>query len=174
MINSRFKFEGTFIATCRDKDGKFKWQEKTRNLVTNEGLDAILDIMFHADTQITTFYVVLAEDDVTPLATHDYATPGFTEVAAAIDEATRPEYEEGASSSQSITNNSNKATFTFNDTKVIYGAALVGGGTDANTKDDQAGGGILWCYAQFASSKNVDSGDTIDLTYTLTSADDGV
>jgi hypothetical protein len=51
---------------------------------------------------------------------------------------------------------------------------LVGGGTDANTKDDQAGGGTLWCSAQFATSKNVDSGDTIDLTYTLTSADDGV
>jgi hypothetical protein len=62
----------------------------------------------------------------------------------------------------------------MNATETIYGAALVGGGSGATTKGDTAGGGKLWCAAQFASSKNVDSGDTLEITYTLTSADDGV
>jgi len=40
------------------------------NLVTNEGLNANLDIMFHASTQITTWYIFPFEDDHTPLVTN--------------------------------------------------------------------------------------------------------
>lgn len=174
MMNGRLKFQGKFIATCFDKNGNFKWREETRNIVTNEGLDAALDIMFHADTQITTWYVVLSESNTTPLATHTYAVPAYTEVNAAIDEATRPAYVEAAASSQSMTNAASKAVFTFNATKTIYGAALVGGGSAADTKGDTAGGGKLWCSALFTTAKGVDPLDTIEITYTLTSADDGV
>ncbi len=173
MLNGKKKFQGKFIATCFDKDGNFKWREETRNIVTNEGLDADLDIMFNGATQITTWYLVLFETNTTPLATHTYAVPGYTECTA-IDEATRPEYEEAAASGQSMTNAANKGTFTFSATKTIYGAALVGGGSAPTTKGDTAGGGTLWCSALFASSKNVDDDDVIELTYTLTSADDGV
>lgn len=172
-MKSRFKFQGKFIAECYDKNGNFKWRTETPNLVTNEGLDAALDIMFHASTQITTWYVGLFESNTTILATHTYAVPGFTE-STAYSEANRQEYVEAAASGQSMTNSANKAVFSINATKTIYGAFLVGGGTGADTKDDQAGGGTLWCAAQFTSSKNVDSGDTIEITYTLTSADDGV
>ncbi|MHC4757115.1 MAG: hypothetical protein ACYTE8_00500 [Planctomycetota bacterium] len=174
MIRDRLKFQGKFIATCRDRSGNVKWVEKTSNLVTNEGLDAALDIMFHASTQITTWYVVLSESNTTPLTTHTYAVPGYTEVNAKIDEATRPEYQEAAASGQSMTNSANKATFTFNDSLTVYGAALVGGGSAPTTKGDTAGGGTLWCSALFTTAKGVDATDTIELTYTLTSADDGV
>ena len=172
-MNGRLRFQGKFIVTCHDKDGNFKWREETRNLVTNEGLDAALDIMFHADTQITTWYLLLFNTNTTILATHTYAVPGFTE-STAYDEAVRQAYVEAAASGQSMTNSANKGVFTMNGTETIYGAALVGGGSAPTTKDDQAGGGFLWCAAQFASSKNVDSGDTLEVTYTLTSADDGV
>jgi hypothetical protein len=166
------KYQGKFTATCRDKNGKIKWVEETTNIVTNEGLDHALNVLFHGDTQITTWYMVLSESPTTPLATHTYAVPGFTEVDAAIDEATRPEFEEAAASSQSMTNSANKADFTFNASKTVYGAAIVGGGTDANTKSDTAGGGTLWCSALFATEKLVNVTDIISLTYTLTSADD--
>ncbi|MCK5641539.1 MAG: hypothetical protein KAJ19_12120, partial [Gammaproteobacteria bacterium] len=104
MMNGRLKFQGKFIATCFDKNGNFKWREETQNIVTNEGLDEVLNIMFHGDTQIATWYVVLSESNTTPLATHTYAVPGYTEVNLAIDEATRPVYNEAAASSQSMTN----------------------------------------------------------------------
>jgi len=163
---------GYWEIVCRRPDGTVKWTERVKNLVVNEGLDAILDIMFHAATQITTWYVAIFESDTTILATHTYAVPGYTE-STAYDEATRPEYNEAAASSQSITNSANKATFTMNATKTIYGAALVGGGTGPDTKGDTAGGGTLFCAAQFSASKSVEDNDTLEVTYTISAADDG-
>jgi len=148
-------------------------QTRDHNTVTNEGLDALLDIMFHAATQCTTWYVLIFETDTTPAAGTTYAVPVFTETNAAYDEATRVEYVEAAASSQSLTNSANKATFTMNDTKTIYGAALVGkGGVAASTKGDVAlADAFMYCASKFASSKAVISGDSLKVSITLTGAD---
>ena len=166
------RFGGQFIAECF-RDGKLIWTEKTSNIITNEGLNHILNIVLHADTQITTWYCVLAESDTNAAAGMTYAVPVYTETTA-YDEATRPAYVEAASIAQSTTNSANKAVFTISGTKTMYGAALVGGGSAANTKADTAGGGTLLCYAKFASSRAVVDDDVINLTYTLSAADDGV
>jgi hypothetical protein len=173
MKKASIRFTGQFIARCFDKDGKFKWEEKTINLVVNQGLNAALDILFHATTQITTWYLTLVESNTSPAAGLTYAVPTYTECTA-YDEANRPAYNEAAASGQSITNSANKGVFTMNASKTIYGASLVGGGTGASTKGDTAGGGTLFCYALFASSRSVVDNDVIELTYTLTAADDGV
>lgn len=154
------------------RDGKLidKWEEK--NLVTNEGLDHVLDVAFSGGTQITSWYVTIFENDHTPAAGNTYATPGFTE-STAYDEATRPAWTDGGVSSQSVDNSASKASFTINATKTIYGAALVGGGTAATTKDDQAGGGTLYNLSQFSASKAVEDDDVLKVTVTLTAADDG-
>jgi hypothetical protein len=165
------KIGGIFHVECY-RDGKLLWEEEAHNLVTDEGLDAILDIMLHGYTQITTWYCILFENDFTPDGDETYASPGYTE-STAYDEATRPEYEEAAASSQSTTNSANKATFTISDTKTIYGAGIVGGGSAATTKGDSAGGGTLLCCARFASSRSVLDDDVINLTYTISAADDG-
>jgi hypothetical protein len=172
QLSSGSKFGGKFHVECHDKDGNLKWVEDAHNIVTNEGLDAILDIMFHGSTQITTWYCLLFETDTTPAAGTTYATPVFTECEA-YDEATRPEYEEAAASSQSTTNSANKAEFTMNASKTLYGAAIVGGGTHGNTKGDAAGGGTLFCAAKFGSSRSVVDDDVVQLTYTIGAADDG-
>jgi len=145
-----------------------EWDE--RNLCTNEGLDSVLNIMFHAATQITVWAVVIFEDDYTPLSTNTYADPGFTE-SEAYAAAVRPDYVEAAAASQSITNSASKAEFAINATKTIYGAALVGGGTDYNTQSDVAGGGTLFSSSQFSSSKSVENGDTLKVTISITSSD---
>lgn len=167
-----FRVGGFWDVVCRDKNGKVKWHEHVHNLVTNEGLDHILDVILHAATQITTWYVAVFESDTTILATHTYAVPGFTE-STAYDEATRQAYVEAAASSQSITNSANKATITCSATKTMYGCGLVGGGSAATTKDDQAGGGTLLCAVQFSTSRAVVDDDTLEITYTISAADDG-
>lgn len=186
MGKSGMTFAGQFHIRCYQKPRnafewmkwavfgirKLKWEEKTQNLVTNEGLNAGLNIMFHGATQITTWYICPFEDNHTPAAGDSYATPGYTECTA-YDEANRPAFVENAASSQSIDNTGNRAVFTFNATKTIYGMAMVGGGTGANTKGDTAGGGTLWCASQFASSKSVNDDDVIEVTYTINAADDG-
>lgn len=172
IAKSGAKFRGEFVAECYRK-GKLIWSEKAHNIITNEGLDAILDIMLHGSTQITTWYCTLVESDTAPAAGMTYATPTYTE-STSYDEATRPEYEEAAASSQSTTNSANKATFTISATKTMYGASLVGGGSAPTTKGNTAGGGTLFCYAKFSSSRGVVDDDIINLTYTVDAADDGV
>lgn len=145
------------------------WVE--RNVVTDEGLNSLLGVYFSDDTQITDWYILCFEDDYTPLVTNTYASPGFTETTA-YDETTRPAWQEGGASAKAISNTANKASFTFNATKTIYGGALVGGGTDANTKGNTGGGGVLFCSSQFLSgSKAVVSTDILKVSVSLSCAD---
>jgi len=186
QVSDGVKFRGRFDVECyrwhdengkrfRNSKGQFQrrlmWEEHTHNVVTDEGQDAILNIMFHAATQITTWYCCLVETDTAPSEAMTYAVPSYTE-STAYDEATRPEYNEAASSSQSITNSANKATFTISGTKTMYGASLVGGGTEASTKGNTDGGGTLYCYSKFGSPRSVVDDDVINLTYTVTALDD--
>ncbi|GAG37639.1 unnamed protein product, partial [marine sediment metagenome] len=49
------------------------------------------------------------------------------------------------------------------------GAALVGGGTAASTKDDQAGSGTLFCESQFSGgAEAVMSGSVLKVTVEIT------
>jgi len=163
-------FSGKFIAECY-RNGKLIWVDETRNIVTTEGLNRILDVMFHATTQTTTWYCGLVETDTTATAAMTYDVPVFTE-STAYDEATRPAYVEAAASNGSMTNSANKAVFTISGTKTMYGAALF----SINTKGDhtQGANNVLYCYAKFGASRPVFDNDVVNLIYTVTSADDGV
>ena len=140
------------------------------NYCSDEGLNALLDIMFHNSTQIVTWYVEIFESDTTPDGDTTYAVPVYTPCTAYV-EGTRPEYVEAAASGKSITNSANKAVFTINDTKSIYGASLVGGGGAATTKGDVAGGGTLFSASQFEAMKSVVATDVLNVTITITLAD---
>ena len=144
--------------------------DTTKNVCTDEGLNALLDIMFHGSTQIATWYVLIFESDTTPAAGTTYATPVFTE-STAYDEATRPAYDEAAASSKVTTNSASKATFTISGSKTIYGGALVGGGSTTSTKGDAAGGGKLYCASKFGTSKSVVDDDVLKVTVSITAAD---
>jgi hypothetical protein len=155
---------------CYDKDGNLKWIEEDRpNVVTDEGINAMLDIMFHNATQKATWYVTIFDDNVTPLVswTYDLFADSQANECEAYDELTRPEYVEAAASGKSITNSANKATFTMNDTKTIYGAALVSN----STKSNHAAGDWLFCVSTFASARAVVDDDVLKVTVTITGAD---
>jgi len=145
-----------------------KWKEN--NICTDEGLTALLDIMFSSGTQLTAWYVLIFETDTTPAAGTTYATPVWTECTA-YDEATREAWVEPGVVTKSITNSASKASFTMNGTKTIYGAALVAGGTGAATKGDAAGGGKIYSASKFGTSKPVVAADVLNVTVTLTAAD---
>jgi len=169
MAQSRLHIGGVFKLFCYSKKtGKLKWVEESHNLVTNEGLNHLLDVLLHGTTPTDPWYCLLFNTDTTILATHTYAVPGFTEDTN-YDEATRPEYVEAAASSQQTTNSASRAVFTMSATTTIYGAALV----SLSTKGDVAGGGVLFCAAQFTNEKIVNDDDILELSYTITAADDG-
>lgn len=165
------KLKGVFEVEVLDKlGGKVISRSRFENILTDEGLNAVLNIMLHAATQLTTWYCLLFETNTTPAGGTTYAVPVFTECVA-YDEANRPEYVEAESSAKSTTNSANKAAFTMNATKTLYGAALVAGGTGANTKGDAAGGGTMLCAGKFAASQPVIDDNVVNLTYTITAAD---
>ncbi len=169
-MKTGFRFGGQFIMDCYDKNGKWKWQVKSKNMIVNEGLDHALDCLFTGAGQVSPWYVALIETDTAPASGMTYAVPTYTE-STAYDEAARQAYVEAAAASQSITNSANRAVFTMSATKTIYGAALVSFATKGNTAE---AGAILFCYARFTNAKSVNDDDTLEVTYTIGSADDGV
>ena len=169
LLNLRIPI-GTLWEFEHYRQGKLIDQWKQGNVTTDEGLNALLDIMFHDATKIATWYLAVFEDNYTPLVSNTYATPGYTECIAYAP-ATRPEFVEAAASSKVLTNSASKASFTFNATKTIYGASLVGGGSAATTKADTAGGGTLFASSAFTTSKSVVDTDVLLVSCTITLAD---
>lgn len=162
------KFKGFWKFKCLDKYGNVKWKEAPYNRVVNEGLTNILDTVFHNQTPIAAWYVAPFYNNDIVAATSTYTTHTYTEFAE-YSQTSRPAWVEAASSGQSITNSANKATFSISGASTLYGAVLVSGAT----KSDVASGNTLMCGVQFSSSRAVESGDTLQVTYTISAADDG-
>ncbi len=155
-----FKIGGTFFVQCFDKDGNLKWEDAAKNIVTNVGLDHVLDVVLHGASATATWYVGLK--NVGAVAAGDtMASPGsWTENTNYTGD--RKEYVEAAASSQSITNSANKASFAIDtDSQTIAGAFLTAAATGT--------AGILFCVADFTGgNKSADDGDTLEVTYTIT------
>lgn len=136
------------------------------NVVVDEGLDHVLDVVFHGETQVDPWYVGIFEGDYTPDSDDTAAniTSNSTE-STAYDESTRVEYEEAAADSQSITNSANTADFTINDTKTIYGAFLVSASAKSATT------GTLMAASRFSASRPVVATDVLSITYTISAED---
>jgi hypothetical protein len=172
-LSQLFSVKTVWDFECFDKNGNIKWQELNRpNMIVTEGLNSLLDVYLDAGTQIAAWYVIPIETNTAPALTMTYAVPVFTECTA-YTESDRQAYDPAAASGGVMTNVASKAVFSINDTKIIYGAALVGGGTDADVKGDVAGGGTLFCYSKFSAGKGVESGDTFRITISVTIANTG-
>jgi len=147
------------------RDGEVIDREDVTNLVVNEGLDHLLNTVFHGGTQVQTWYLGLFEGNYTPIATATGASiSNASSECTSYTESGRQEYNEGAASAQSITNSANKATFTMNATKTIYGAFLSSNATKGSTS------GVLFSAARFATAKQVAQDDQLLLTYTFNAA----
>lgn len=135
-----------------------EWTDK--NLVVNEGLNNLLNVMFNSAAQTTTWYTGLFEGNYTPVGSVTAATIASASTeCTAYTSSTRPEYVEAASTAQYTTNAASRASFVFNAAKTIYGAFLV----SSNVKNGTSG--VLFSAARFSSSKAVESGDELLLTY---------
>lgn len=147
------------------RDGKVidEWDE--HNLVTNEGLNDLLQVYLGNGTQKPTWYVGIFEGNYTPLATDTAANVASNATeSSAYTETSRPEWVEAAASAQQITNTASKATFTINATKTVYGAFLV----SSNTKGGTAG--TLFAITRFSASRSVVATDQLLVTYTVSAA----
>lgn len=140
--------------------------EKSKNIVVNEGLNHALSVLLAGGTQVNPWHVGLFEGNYTPVAADTAAniTANSTECTA-YDEATRQVYNEAAPSGQSVTNSANKATFTMNATKTVYGAFI------ASASAKSATSGTLLAASRFSASRAVVDNDQLLVTYTFAAAD---
>lgn len=144
---------------CVDATGRVKWTEEKDNLITTVGLNYILDTAFHAGTAVTTWYIGL-KGSGTAVAADTLSSHGSWTEAAGYS-GTRKEWTEGASSSGSMTNSS-AVDFSINATATVAGAFLASA-TSGTT-------GTLYGVVDFASARSVLSGDTLQITVTITAS----
>lgn len=140
------------------------YDELSRNLITNAGLDELLDVgLSHAATQAN-WYMSL-KDTGAPAAGDTMASHAGWATISPYSNANDPEWSDAGVSSQSVTNSGSTADFTINETDEVFGAFL----KDNNTVDSSSG--LLFSSTNFSSSRNVISGDTLKVTATFTMAD---
>jgi hypothetical protein len=158
------RFRGHWDIVCRDKHGTEKWRDTIENLVTNEGLNHLLDVTLSGATQDTTWFVGLVSATPTIAAGNTLAShAGWTEVTA-YDETNRVAWVDGGVASQSVSNTASPATFTISTNGTDVGGAFLAG---VNTGSS----GVLYAAGAFtAGNKSLDDGDTLDVTFTATAA----
>lgn len=165
--NDGVKLRGLVEMVCRGPDGQVKWVNRVHNLLPNVMLDHILDTVYHGSSQVTTWYLGLKNTGSGAAADTLASHAGWTENQN-YSEGTRPAFNEAAASSQSITNSANKASYSINaDSQTIAGIFLASDSTKGGTS------GTLGAVTDFSSAKSADNGDTLEVTYTVSAADDG-
>ncbi len=152
-INQHFKVE------CFDPQGNLKWVEEFDNLVVNVGLDEYLQRIYKSSGFTASDFVgikatgsIVAGDT---MASH----AGWSELTI-YSNANRPGFTPGAVSAQSVDNSASKAVFNINASGTVTGAFIA----DNNTKGGSTG--ILLGGGEFAASRSVGNGDTLNVTMT--------
>jgi hypothetical protein len=150
------------------RDGKVIDEWESKNIVTDEGLNHMLNATLHGTTQVSTWYIGLFEGNYTPVAGNTMAAfPAAATESIAYNEATRVEWDEAddGATAKVITNGTGtgatKATFTITATKTMYGAFL------ASSSAKSATTGTLFAASRFAAPRAVVANDQLLITYTV-------
>ena len=162
-MDQKAKLSGHFTIEHRDSDGNLKGRYDVPNGIVDEGLNHILDVEFHGETQISTWYVGLVDNSgFTAFSDDDtLSSHGDWSEFTSYTEANRVEWEEDAASSRSISN-STTADFSINASGNVKGIFV-----SSNNVKSTGNTGTLWSTAAFSSVVATANGDTLKVTYTV-------
>jgi hypothetical protein len=169
-------FEGVYTAECYDAAGKLKWSEVIENLTTNVGRQSLLNSYF-ANTGGGAVVMGLMTNNAVPASIPAYTDTqashtGWFEAGAAnapTYSGTRktPAFSAATNANPSVLVTSAAVVFTMTGSGTVTGAFINIGGSA--TIDNTTG--TLFSAGNFtAGSKTVTSGDTINVTYTLSAS----
>jgi len=145
----------TYRVECVGPDGKVKWVDEFRNLVTTEGKNDIIDKYFKGSAYTAAWYLGLkgtgsaAAGDT--LASH----AGWSELTPYS--GNRPAITFGTTSAGS--NTASAVSISINATATVAGAFIASVNTGTSGK--------LYSAGDFAASRSVASGDTLNVTPTV-------
>lgn len=156
--------KGRFVAECYDSHGSLKWREEISNLVTTVGKNKILDTIF---ANAAGGAVVMGLKGTGSAAAGDTQAShaGWSEVGGAnapTYSGTRPTPAFSAASAGSKSTSAAVA-FSMTGAGTVAGCFINIGGLA--TKDDTTG--TLLSAGDFAASRTVANGDTVNVSYTL-------
>ena len=150
----------------RDRDGRVKWKEVIRNLVTRAGAGDMLDKYFAGAAYTAAWYLgLIGNSGWTAVAKTDTmaAHGGWTE-ATVYSAGTRPAITFSAANtgSDTVTKAASSAiAYAINGSDTIRGAFVAANSTKGGTT------GILYSAGTFSTSRAVESGDTLNVSLTL-------
>ena len=163
MFVTKASLAGSYVIEHRDSDDNLKAMYDFPNGIVDVGMNKLLDVMFHGDTQITTWYIGLVDNsgfsafaDADTLSSH----AGWSEFTS-YTESNRVTWQEDAASSRSISN-STTADFSINATGNLKGIFV-----SSNNVKATGNTGTLWSTAAFSSVVATANGDTLKVTYTV-------
>jgi hypothetical protein len=166
-----FGLQGVYTAECYDAQGNLKWSDVIENLTTNVGRQNLLNSYF-ANTGGGAVVMGLKGTGTAAYADTQASHSTWLEVGntnAPTYSGTRktPAFSAATSANPSVLATSAAVVFSITGSGTVAGAFINVGGSSAidNTT------GILFSAGDFtAGSKTVSSGDTINVSYTLSAA----
>ncbi len=144
-----------FDIECIGPDGEVKWRETVRNLVTTPGKTDIIDKYLKGSGYTAAWYLILKGAGSIAAADTLASHAGWTESTPYA--GNRPTITWGTTSAGS--NTATAVAITINATATVAGA----GCCTVNTGTS----GVLYNMSDFAASRSVASGDTLNVTPTL-------
>lgn len=163
--------EGVYIAECFDAQGNLKWSDSIKNLTTNVGRASLMDSYF-ANTGGGAIVMGLKGTGTAAYGDTQVSHAGWLEVGnanAPTYSGTRktPLFASATTANPSVLATSAAVTFAMTGSGTVAGAFINVGGS--STIDSTTG--VLFSAGDFtAGSKVVTSGDTINVTYTLSAS----
>lgn len=166
-VSMGLDIHNVYVFECFGADGALKWRDEVTNLVTTEGKNDLLTNYFKGSAYTGTFFVGLASGATPNFQAADTSaqnggTNSWTEFVA-YSQGTRPAWTGGTASGGSIDNSASQAVFTINGAGGTVGGAFL---ATVSTKGGTTG--KIYGAAQLSSSRTLASGDTLNISVTLT------
>jgi hypothetical protein len=163
--------KGVYHMQCFDKDGNLKWEAECPNLVVNVGLQDMNAKYFTGSAYTAAWYIGLYGSGASnsPAAGNTMSSHSSWTEETGYSQATRPACTFGTPTTANpsvATNSASPAVYSINATATIGGAFLVSDSTKGGST------GTLYSASDFTSpgDRSVVSGDTLNVTYTLSLA----
>lgn len=147
----RFKY----LVTCVAADGTERWREEIENLVTTVGKTDIVDKYFKGSAYTAAWYLGLKGTGTVAAGDTLASHAGWSEVTPYT--GNRPAITFGTTSSGS--NTATQVSISINATATVAGAFVASVNTGT--------AGMLYSAADFSASRSVVSGDTLNVTPTV-------
>lgn len=148
----------TYKFECFDKNGNLKWEETIENLVTTEGKNDIIDKYFKGSAYTAAWFLGLKGSGSAAAGDTLASHAGWTE--STPYSGNRPAITFGTTSAGS--NTATAVAYTINATATVAGAFVASVNTGTSGK--------LYSASDFAVARGVASGDTLNVTLTVSAS----